>query len=316
MGRLRFEWLNAFTKRGMDVQGNPAAIAIVSRFPPEKEMKRAASLIGTNMTSFVVPAKQPDTYYIRHFSPDGKENHVCGHATVAAAESLARKFPRYRDGVHLTFLLNKKYTINDDNAFPAYIKGDEITLTMPAIMGLKEADENFHKRLVRALGIDRSDIQGTARYAPNIDNYILEIKDPERLQSLTPDFNKLSKLAKSRDYPHEGIMLTSKACGGHMDVLTRVFLPVIGVDEDVACGSSMCSVIPYWSAFSGQAFPPEKTDFVNVFPYPPGGGEGRLGGIQKVLIDHEKAEIKLTGQATFHGTVQIPLAEKKIPKGP
>lgn len=306
MGALRFEWLNAFTHRGMDVQGNPATISIRSRFPSESDMKRAAALLGTNMTSFVVPAGQKDSYYIRHFSPDGEENHVCGHATIAAAESLARKYPEYRKGADITFLLNKKYSINDDNAFPAHIKGDDITLTMPAIMNLEAADDRFRARLLKALGVFRDESIGKAYYAPRIDNYILEVKDPKVLESITPNFNRLAKLAKSHDFPHEGVMLTSKACGGQIDLITRVFLPVIGVNEDVACGSSMCSVIPYWTTYSGGDFAQGKNSFVNVFPYPPGGGQGRLGGVQKIDIDSEKAVIKLTGQATYHGIVKIP----------
>ncbi|QQG35539.1 MAG: PhzF family phenazine biosynthesis protein [Micavibrio aeruginosavorus] len=306
MGMLRFEWLNAFTRRGADVQGNPATIAICSRFPSESEMKRAATLLGTNMTSFVVPASDPHTYQIRHFSPDGNENHVCGHATIAAAESLARKHPEYREGRDIIFLLNKRYGINEANQFQASIEGEDITLTMPAIMNLTAAPDGFYKKLIKALGIRREDSEGKAYYASRIDNYVLEIKNPEILESIRPNFNRLVQLAKLHEFAHEGVMLTSRVREGSADIMTRVFLPAIGVNEDVACGSSMCSVVPYWKLHSKDDFGRDKNRFVNIFPYPPGGGEGRIGGVQNVAIDVEKAVIKLTGQVTYHGSIKIP----------
>lgn len=304
--RYSFANINAFTQAGSDAIGNPASICLVDAFPDDDVMGQSAKLLGTPMTSFLTATSAPDTYSIRHFSPDGVENHVCGHASIAAAEFLARQNPDYRAGRDVTFKLNPKYAINADNSFHARIKDRDITLIIPLINELERVDDpGFYTRLARALGIRKQDIDGPAYYAPRIINYVVGIKDEAVLRSIKPDFNKLVALARSKKFTHEGIMLTAKPQTGPFDLTTRVFLPVIGVDEDIACGSSMCSVIPYWAMKRAGAFPDDKQEFTNLFSYPPCSDKGQVGGIQKIFMEAAKGQIHLTGQATYHGDSTI-----------
>lgn len=295
-----FTSINAFSHAKYNAVGNPASICLVEQFPDNALMGQAAKILGAPMTSFITATGTPDTFEIRHFSPDGLENHVCGHASIAASEFLARLHPEYRQGREIVFNLNPRYAINAGNEFRAYIQGPDITLTMPAITELERVDDpDFYKSLAKALGIRKSDIDGAAYYAPRIINYVIGIKSERKLNNIKPDFNKLTALAKSANFPHEGIMLTAKPKSGPHDLATRVFLPVIGVDEDIACGSSMCSVIPYWIMKRPDTFPKVQRDFKNVFPYPPVKKNRQVGGIQHIFMDEAKGEIRLTGQASY-----------------
>lgn len=322
MSKFHFEEINAFTQQGRPALGNPASICLVDHFPHVDVMGQAAKALGTAMTTFISPTGDENVYDIRHFSPDGMENHVCGHATIAAAEFLARQDPALRQGHEIVFKLNPVYGINQDNAFKARIQGHDISLTVPAILDMREmTDPEFYKLLTEALRIDADDIDGAVYYAPRILNYVVAFKDEDTFMHMSPDFEKLKKLAVSDDYKHEGIMATfASAANGtindaenEFDIMTRVFLPIIGVDEDVACGSANCSVIPYWTMKRKGVFPDDKTEFKAIFPYPPEMANGMEGGLQTLQINHEDEEIILTGQATFKKSYDLAVTPQKAP---
>ena len=319
--KLEFHQVNAFTKNGMNVLGNPATICLINDFLDDITMGKCAKELASPMTSFVRPTNDPYIFEIRHFSPDGLENHVCGHATVAAAELLAMKYPDFRKGREITFKLNPKYAINSENSFIATIKGNDISLKMPAVTEMKEVKSpKFYSLLAEALQIKPSDIVKPAYYAPRIINYVVELKNQDVLINMRPDFNKLANLAQSKKFSHEGIMATVKSEAAQYDTMTRVFLPIIGVDEDIACGSANCSVIPYWKLKNKTAFPSLKDEFNNLFPYPPEQHNGFVGGVQHLKFDAANEQIILTGQASYKHPIEVDLtkwsqlADKK--KGP
>jgi PhzF family phenazine biosynthesis protein len=314
LAQFVFHDVNAFTKQGLPVIGNPAAICLVDRFPDERVMGEAAFRLQSPMTSFVRRTKDPLVFEIRHFAPDGKENHVCGHATLAAAELLARNNPDLRKGCEITFKLNSKFKINAANAFTARIDGDDISLTVPAVTEMQRVDDQeFYRALAEALGVDEADFTGPAYYVPRIINYVVGLRDQETLIKMKPDFAKLKALASSAKFPHEGIMATAKSDFPGYDIMTRVFLPIIGVDEDVACGSANCSVVPYWT-LKRAVFDPAKTLFRAMFPYPPRTHEGVVGGVQDLSIDHTKKEVTIRGQASYQRAIVLNINPR--PRGP
>ncbi len=312
-----FHEIRAFTLAGAPVLGNPAMICLVDDFPEDSVMEESARILNSPMTSFVRRTNDPYVFEIRHFSPDGKENHVCGHATVAASELLAQLNPELRKGAEIEFRLNPKYAINQNNAFYAEIHGADISLIMPAVVELQAVtDPQFYTRLAEALGIAEDKIIYPAYFAPRIINYVVEIADEKTLLSMQPDFAKLKALALSQDFRHEGIMATVKSETQGYDILTRVFLPVIDVDEDIACGSANCSVIPYWTLMRPGVFPEEQNNFNVLFPYPPVLDSGKVGGVQHLSININSQEIMLTGQATKCREVTLTIERKTDKKPP
>lgn len=317
MGTFVFHDTNAFTDVAMRAIGNPAAICIVDRFPATAVMERAALLLKSPMTSFVRVTQDPTVFDIRHFSPDGKENHVCGHATLAAAETVARRNPDLRNGQDITFRLNPRFSINAQNAFIARVKGNDIRLTVPAISEMQRVeDASFYTLLADALGVAETDFMGAAYYVPRIINYVIGLKDQAALLAMKPDFAKLKMLAASAEFPHEGIMATTRSEMKNFDILTRVFLPIIDVDEDIACGSANCSVVPYWTQKRAGAFDPAKTVFRSLFPYPPRLHEQVTGGVQELTIDHARAEITVRGQATLNRSFSLHVPSPRLANGP
>ena len=76
--------VDSFTDRPF--AGNPAAVAVVDRFPDDAEMQLVAREMNLSETAFVVPRSDGD-YDLRWFTP-AVEVDLCGHATLATAHVL------------------------------------------------------------------------------------------------------------------------------------------------------------------------------------------------------------------------------------
>ena len=307
---MRFHKIKAFTQQGMDVIGNPATVMVVEDFPDDSIMGQAAKILAEPMTTFVRATDEDGVYDIRHFSPDGDECHVCGHATMAAAELLARENPALRNRSDIVFKMNPKFGVSDKSIIKAHIDGNTISLTLPAIMDLQPmTDPEFYRLLTEGLRVSEDDLVKPVYFAPRIRDIVVAFKDPNTLLALDPDFPRLKAMAIDSPYLHEGMMGTAPSNIEGFDIINRVFLPGIDVNEDVACGSANCSIIPFWATKCVDAFDAAKKDFRVIYPYPPG-AKGYVGGIQHLHIDVQKGEIILTGQASYEASINITLPKK------
>jgi len=305
---MNFYEVRAFTKKGHTVIGNPATVTLVDAFPDDKTMGEAAKKLASPMTTFVRPTEDAKVFEIRHFSPDGDECHICGHATMAAVGLLMRENPGLRNGGEIVFLMNPKFGVSDESRIRARIDGETISLKMPAILDLQPiTDPEFYKVLCGGLRVPESALKKPAYFAPRIRDLVVAFNDPDVLLALDPDFPKLKKMATEGKYVHEGLMGTALSNIPGFDVINRVFLPGIDVNEDIACGSGNCSVIPYWALKSGDFT--GVSDFSVVYPYPPG-GKGRVGGIQRISLDTSLAQILLAGEASVGAATPLSLSKK------
>lgn len=302
---MEFQEIKAFTQAGVNVIGNPACVTFVEEFPTDLEMGKAAKMLGSPMTTFIKSTDVPNVFDIRHFSPDGDECHICGHATMAAVELLARNNPSLRNGAHLMINMNPKFGVSANSSIEADISGLNISLKMPAILDLQPmTDPEFYRILCEGLRVAEDDLMKPVYFAPRIRDLVVAFKEADVLLTLDPDFPKLKEMAINGKYVHEGLMGTAPSNLPGFDVINRVFLPGIDVNEDIACGSGNCSVIPLWATKSQGAFEEGKTDFKVVYPYPPG-EKGFVGGVQHIKIDVAGKNLILTGQATFEKNIDI-----------
>ena len=76
--------VDSFTDRPF--AGNPAAVALVDRFPADSEMQLIAREMNLSETAFVA-SRSDGAYDLRWFTP-AVEVDLCGHATLATAHVL------------------------------------------------------------------------------------------------------------------------------------------------------------------------------------------------------------------------------------
>src|SRR5579871_1207852 len=151
---IRITQVDSFTRRPF--AGNPAAVCILPKAPPDQWMRDVAREMNLSETSFLVP--QDGGYHLRWFTP-AVEVALCGHATVASAHVL------WQDG-HLPAGHQARFhTLS--GLLTADQRGDWIELDFPAKIA---AASEPPPELLTALGVAKARFVGK-----NAFDYLVEI---------------------------------------------------------------------------------------------------------------------------------------------
>ncbi len=212
---LELSVVDAFTDRPF--AGNPAAVAIVEKFPDAERMQHIAREMNLSETAFVAPAGG-DTYDLRWFTPL-VEVDLCGHATLATTHVLghAARF-RTRSG-ELTAEARTDGLIEMD--FPA--------------------DPPVEASVPDGLGLERAKWFGNGRF-----DALARLPDAEAVRDFVPDLGAIERLGT------RGLIITAPGDREGFDCVSRFFAPGAGIAEDPATGSAHCTLAPFWSERVGR----------------------------------------------------------------
>jgi PhzF family phenazine biosynthesis protein len=218
---IPFFQVDAFADRPLT--GNPAAVMPLERWLDDALLQAIAAENNLSETAFTVPASGDDSdYELRWFTPEA-EVPLCGHATLASGHVLIHSEPvRFstRSGI---------LTVSR--------RDDILQLDLPA-PALKEVRE---PELTRALGLP----EAPAWLADGCnDAAVIEVADEAAVLALRPDFAALRSI-------HRMAVVTAR--GTSEDVVSRVFVPYLGVDEDPVTGSAHAALSPYWAKRLGRS---------------------------------------------------------------
>jgi PhzF family phenazine biosynthesis protein len=221
MTSIPFFQVDAFADRPLT--GNPAAVMPLERWLDDEVMQAIAAENNLSETAFTIPSEREDADYdLRWFTP-ASEVELCGHATLAAGHVLIHSDP-IRFATHHAGLL----TVTR--------RGELLELDLPAAE-LKEVHE---PELTRALGLPDS----PAWLAEGCnDAAIIELGDEAAVRAVKPDFAALSNVHR---------MAVVTAPGQEHDIVSRVFVPYLGIDEDPVTGSAHAALVPYWAGRLGR----------------------------------------------------------------
>jgi PhzF family phenazine biosynthesis protein len=212
---LPFFQVDAFAERPLT--GNPAAVMPLDQWLDTALMQAIATENNLSETAFTVPSERGDADYdLRWFTPTNEVD-LCGHATLAAGHVLIHGAP-VRFATRAGILI---VTRRDDLL--------ELDLPAPALREVHEPELN------RALGLPDS----PAWLADGCnDTAIIELADEAAVRAVRPDFAAL------RDVPRMAVVT---ARGDSEAIVSRVFVPYLGIDEDPATGSAHAALTPYWA---------------------------------------------------------------------
>jgi PhzF family phenazine biosynthesis protein len=218
MPELRFVQVDAFADRPFT--GNPAAVMPLDVWLPDDTMQAIAMENNLAETAFTVPAGDSEAdYELRWFTPT-VEVALCGHATVASGHVLLGDRDRLRFRTRKAGILE----VARD--------GDGYAMDLPAT--LVEAKDQ--PDLLAALGAGSAESflswkgpEGTA---------IVLVADAAAVRACRPDMARLRGIDAMA-------IVTAPGDGGH-DVVSRVFVPAWGVDEDPVTGSAHAALTPFW----------------------------------------------------------------------
>jgi PhzF family phenazine biosynthesis protein len=220
MTSLPFFQVDAFAHRPLT--GNPAAVMPLERWIDDELMQAIAAENNLSETAFTVPSEDGGAdYELRWFTPTS-EVPLCGHATLAAGHVLIHSDPVRFATKGGTLVVSRR----EDNL--------ELDLPAPPLNQVDEPELN------RALGLRNS----PAWLAEGCnDAAIIEVADEAAVTAVQPDFVALGQI-------HRMAVVTAR--GDTHDVVSRVFVPYLGIDEDPVTGSAHAALTAYWAERLGR----------------------------------------------------------------
>lgn len=234
MTELRFVQIDAFADRPFT--GNPAAVMPLDAWLPDEILQAIAMENNLSETAFLVrDASGEADYELRWFTP-GDEVRLCGHATLASGHFVMADDPGLRS---VRFRTRRAGILKVDRAGnPGSGSGAgpyelEVPAWAPSPKPLPE--------VVAALGVE-----GVVETLWRDGGYgVVVLESEAAVRAVSPD---LKRLALTGD--HQAIVT---ARGETAEVVTRMFAPGAGVDEDPVTGSAHAVIVPYWAERLGRA---------------------------------------------------------------
>jgi PhzF family phenazine biosynthesis protein len=217
---IPFFQVDAFADRPLT--GNPAAVMPLEQWLDDGLMQAIATENNLSETAFTVPNEGGEVDYdLRWFTP-ASEVELCGHATLASGHVLMTG-----DRVRFATKSGTLIVSRRDDLL-------ELDMRAASLTEVREPD------LCRALGIADSPVWLADGYN---DAAIIELADEDAVRAVQPDFAALKKIHR---------MPVVTAPGREQDVVSRVFVPYLGIDEDPVTGSAHAALAPYWSKRLGR----------------------------------------------------------------
>jgi len=220
---LPFFQVDAFADRPFG--GNPAAVMPLEGWLPDEVLQAIAAENNLSETAFTVPAEGEADYELRWFTPT-TEVALCGHATLASGHVLLA-------GDQVRFRTRKA------GLLVVAREGEGHSLDLPATLVRPGA----HPGLLEALGTPAAEL--FLSYSGAEATAIILLADAAAVSACAPDMRALRAI--------ELMAIVTAPGEGEHDVVSRVFVPAWGVDEDPVTGSAHAALAPFWAERLGRA---------------------------------------------------------------
>ena len=224
MTNLPYYHVDAFANRPF--AGNQAAVMPLEFWLEDNVLQAIGEENNFAETAFYLPDESGNAdYELRWFTPT-VEIALCGHATLASGHIVLSQDP---DRQQVTFRTRKagiltvmreaeRYALD----LPAYAPAPKAMPDIVALVGGSPVETQFHEGRYNVLRYDNAD----------------------DVLALKPDLKALA--ARGSD------QFICTAPGTDTDVLSRVFVPGGGVDEDSVTGSAHAVLTPFWARQLGR----------------------------------------------------------------
>lgn len=222
--RIPYWHVDAFSAKPFG--GNQAAVMVLDEWLSDETLQSIGEENNFAETAFVVrDASGEADWELRWFTPTD-EVELCGHATLASGHALLS-----RDGGERVVFRTRK-----GDSLEVRRKGEEYELALPATwMEPRELPE-----LTAALGAQgetHHSCKGAQQTA------IVLMQDEAQVRALAPDMEALRGI---------DLMAICTAPGETCDIVSRVFVPAWGVDEDSVTGSAHAALATFWAERLGR----------------------------------------------------------------
>lgn len=209
--------------------GNQAAVMVLDEWLPDDVLVKIG---GENLfaeTAFVVRDKTGEADWELRWCTPTYEIALCGHATLASGHILLGRANGFGHGDRITFRTRLSGILEVVTA------GDGYELALPAI----PTAPRDYPEAVALLGAQPLEVRGNdSRYN------IFLFENEAAIRALDPDIRGLGMLGTDQ--------FICTAPGDRTDIVSRVFVPGGGVDEDSVTGSAHAVLAPFWAKRLGR----------------------------------------------------------------
>ncbi|PKR48910.1 PhzF family phenazine biosynthesis protein [Thalassospira marina] len=253
--------------------GNPAAVVPLERWLPDATMQQIAMENNLSETAFFVKTEEGDAdFHIRWFTPT-VEVPLCGHATLASAFVMFNQLGFAGDEIRLQ---------SKSGILTARRDGDAIVLNFPV---QPIVDGTVADNIVAALSPEKP--QALFKVVSRDTDYVLVYENGKTVRDMVPDMSVLATLAE------RGVIVTAPSDSDDCDMVSRYFLPALGINEDPVTGYMHCVVAPYWAGKTGKA---------NVVGYQ----ASARGGFIDCTVDGDRVHLKGRAVLFLKGEIYLP----------
>jgi len=221
--KIPYWHVDAFAARPFG--GNQAAVMVLDAWLPDDVLVKIG---GENLfaeTAFVVRDATGEADWELRWCTPTYEIALCGHATLASGHILLTR----DGGERVTFRTRKSGILEVRRDRAGY------ELALPAIATAPRA----YPEAVALLGAEPIEVwRNDTRYN------IFLFEDEAAIRALDPDIRGLGALGIDQ--------FICTAPGTRTDIVSRVFVPGGGVDEDSVTGSAHAVLTPYWAKRLGR----------------------------------------------------------------
>ncbi len=223
--KIPFHQVDAFADRPFT--GNPAAVMPLDAWLPDATLQAIAAENNIAETAFTVPwAGDEAAYELRWFTPT-VEVALCGHATLATGHVLLSADPALDAVRFMTRKAGMLEVARDGAGYRLALPGWEVEpkpLAPEIVAGIGGQPTETHWR--------------DGGYA------VLVYASAAEIRALDPDFRALRAQGD--------LLYIATAPGEDTDIVSRVFAPGAGIDEDPVTGSAHCLLTTYWTKRLGR----------------------------------------------------------------
>lgn len=210
--------------------GNQAAVMVLDEWLPDDVLQAIGAENLFAETAFIVKDASGDAdWELRWFTPTD-EVALCGHATLASGHVVLSDPARFGESDRVTFRTRKAGVLEVVRMDQGYELALPVTLVEPS----------SQPELLAAIGF-RGEAYLSWHGAEQTAIILMENED--EIRALKPDMEALRQI---------DLMAICTAPGTNYDIVSRVFVPAWGVDEDSVTGSAHAALAPFWAERLGR----------------------------------------------------------------
>lgn len=228
--KIPYWHVDAFSDRPFG--GNQAAVMVLDEWLPDDVLVKIGAENNFAETAFVVrDASGAADWELRWCTPT-YEIALCGHATLASGHVLLTRDAEGQAMDRVTFRTRQSGILE------VVRDGDGYELALPAI----PCAPDTAARQAEAIALLGAAPVEFARSELGYNIYLFE--NAAAVRALAPDIRGLERLGSDQ--------FICTAPGDATDIVSRVFVPGGGVDEDSVTGSAHAALTPFWAQKLGR----------------------------------------------------------------